>query len=87
MADEKQSGQDEKAKAGNRKAAASEQPRYASAEHIKGARAMYGVPSHFVAGALALREESKDAPEDGYTKSEVESAVEAFRRHDLTKEN
>lgn len=87
MANEKQNARDEKAgRKSADKAAAAEPARYSSAEHIKSASAMYGVPGHFVAGAISLAEKDGEA-KDAYTKDEVESAIAAFRRHDLTKEN
>lgn len=85
MADEtKQDGG--KAAAPKAKSEAPAESRYARDEHIKLAHAMYGVPAHEVSGALALREQDGEPAAD-YTKSEVESAISAFRRHKITQEN
>lgn len=80
MADEKQKA--ESAPKADRKksveASVAVEAKYARSEHLGLAHAMHGVPSHVVAGALAVIEEREGEARDEYTKSEIEQAIRAF---------
>lgn len=85
MADEKQqkpARENREAPKAERKGEEAPASKYAVHEHLRHAKAMYGVPSHVVGGALALLEERGDK-RDEYTKAEVEGAVSDFAKREI----